>query len=185
MIAVCRRSTRNAFSGVLKALSLCTTNRQGTLITYIRGKGIIDPLAVKGYVWFVAHTLSNNLRVDALSNSYCNCKIQDGVQDGRRGYASTLKITVTEYFRTSQTDFKKIFTGRLPLNQFPESSKNIHLTWMCCYTTLRNMIVSNCHCNAAKLILLYCFFRNKERIGWIPYTLSNNFQVDNLYNEVL
>jgi len=52
MIAVCRRSTRNAFSGVLKALSLYTTNRQGTLITYIRGKGIIDPLAVKGYVTY-------------------------------------------------------------------------------------------------------------------------------------
>jgi len=25
--------------------------------------------------------------------SYCNCKIQDGVHDGRRGYATTLKKT--------------------------------------------------------------------------------------------
>jgi len=52
--------------------------------------------------------------------SYCNCEIQDGVQDGRRDYASTLKkhsrvifpvtlLTGFQFF--SPADFHKTFSG--------------------------------------------------------------------------
>jgi len=54
--------------------------------------------------------------------SYCNCEIQDGVQDGRRDYASTLKkhsrvifpvtlLNVNRFSIFSPVDFHKTCSG--------------------------------------------------------------------------
>ena len=98
------------------------------------------------------------------ATSYCNCKIQDGVQDGRHGLASTLKKHSYTLFPITQSNvnrFSKFFHCQISTNTFYEFLKNCPFHLKCvatlpCETWMLSV-------TAAVHVLLFSIFYYEKR----------------------